>query len=180
MRWGLRGGDVGSLERSQLPSLWERDWGEGWLAGAHPPLRRLLPPAMPKGGRENARLSTSYGAAPFSPREKGTRTRLALSLSGRASFDIILKPGRQPVEQEPTRGAVFRSRCMASHTSSVNWKAFGRTGTSSGVRRAMASWQPPMPTPARSAASWATSLSHRKPKSSRASVFANSPAARND
>ena len=33
---------------------------------------------------------------------------------------------------------------MTSQTSSVIWKAFGRTGTSSGVRRAMASWQPPI------------------------------------
>ena len=54
---------------------------------------------------------------------------------------------------------------MTSHTSSVILNAFGRIGTSSGVRRAIPSWQPPTPTPARSAASWATSLSQRKPKS---------------
>ena len=35
------------------------------------------------------------------------------------------------------------------------------------MRRAIPSWQPPTPTPARSAASWARSLSQRKPKSPR-------------
>ena len=38
-----------------------------------------------------------------------------------------------------TRGAVFKSRCMTSQTTSVSWKALGKTGTSSGVLRAMAS-----------------------------------------
>ena len=102
-------------ERSRLPSLWERDRGEGWLAGAHAPLRRLLPPAMPKGGRENARLSTSYGAAPFSPREKGTRTRLALSLSGRASLEIVVRARRRARRTAAGSAAsVFRSSCMTS------------------------------------------------------------------
>ena len=54
--------------------------------------------------------------------------------------------------------------------------SFGRMATSSGVRRAIFSWQPPTPAPARNAASCARSLSQRKLKSSRESPPRKSPA----
>src|SRR5208337_926196 len=55
------------------------------------------------------------------------------------------------------------------------WTAPGRIGTRYFERRAIPSWQPPMPTPARGAASCATSLSQRKPKSELLSARANAP-----
>jgi hypothetical protein len=57
-----------------------------------------------------------------------------------------------------------RFSCITTQTPSFSAKASEHTRTSSGSRRAIGAWQPPMPKPARIAAICARSLSARKAK----------------
>ena len=82
-----------------------------------------------------------------------------------------LSPAAKCSYSKRTRGVAFMSSCMTSQISSGIGISPANSRISSGERLAMFSWQPPMPTPARSAASCAGSLSQRKPKSTRARAW---------